>query len=159
MSQIQYYNHIKTDRENSRDHIAYWRKLENQEDALHRHVIWSLKQKSNFASKEKNQSNRSNKEEEDGGGGEDCKKTKDLESANKIQDLRNMKSTGTESCSELPNSWNQHSSNSCSESSELPSLNLEKNNSQMTQVHGIPVKRPKIALIHQSSILAYVKEA
>lgn len=36
--------------------------------------------------------------------GEDCKKTKDLESANKIQDLRNMKSTGTESCSELPNS-------------------------------------------------------
>lgn len=45
MSQIQYYNHIKTDRENSRDHIAYWRKLENQEDALHRHVIWSLKQK------------------------------------------------------------------------------------------------------------------
>uniref|UniRef100_A0A0E0ATF7 Uncharacterized protein n=1 Tax=Oryza glumipatula TaxID=40148 RepID=A0A0E0ATF7_9ORYZ len=26
--------------------------------------------------------------------GEDCKKTKDLESANKIQDMRNMKSTG-----------------------------------------------------------------
>lgn len=74
MSQIQYYNHIKTDRENSRDHIAYWRKLENQEDALHRHVIWSLKQKSNFASKEKNQSNRSNKEEEDGGGGEESER-------------------------------------------------------------------------------------